>query len=860
MKTKTILISFIGLLAISALVFQACKKDSDKPNTPPVYTNGQGEIGSAGGTVMIDDASSPINGASIVIPEGALNSNINIKIVEVPNEMFPPGDSSALLIGFEPEGLVFVQPVEISIPFKSGMNTSDMRVFYYNPDSMLVEQVPVVSYDGNFVTAMTNHFSYYYATDEGFILGIEMLNIDGKIGARVTNMGFDWIAGMNRIPSTNSNHDNAFHALVNSNNDVFSIFKAYLYKDGLFYNSMESVSNLTIRRNKNSGTYKADVYDNENFVYTSDALGTDPNGLLNTWFSGDPLIFYFDNFNPDASTSYFIKIKWRLHSNDNIYYLYSAPYTALYEVNNEDADKKLSEMGSFAFDDLFEGCIDEQYINGSGLKPGIITNEASLISCSSARLNGTLDNLGSGQITRHGFCLSDNPNPTVNDNMINLGAITELGNFSYDYSFAPPNLIPNTKYYYKAYAENSAGIGYGNEITFWTSDDTEAPTLFGYEPGSGETVSGNVYILISIEDGCGLDKAEFYVKPNGGNYTLIGEDPEPSYISNDVYHASINWNTNEFVNGTYTIKVLVNDMAGLLNNKTWDVIVNNSGSNTPPTALFTVSPSSGTTSTNFAFDASGCTDNETPASQLQVRWDFDGNGSWDTNWDTDKTQNHQYSSESTYQAKVEVKDAEGLTDTYTKSITVSNGGGGTTGTFTDPRDGQTYATIEIGNQTWFAENLNYETSNSWWYDNSSANGDVYGRLYTWEAALSACPSGWHLPSDEEWKTLEMALGMSQSQADNILWRGTDQGTQMKSTSGWYSNGNGTNSSGFNALPGGYRYSSGSFDGLGYYGSWWSATEDSGTGAWYRSLLYDLAQVHRYYHYKTSGFSVRCLKD
>ncbi|MBU2553156.1 MAG: fibrobacter succinogenes major paralogous domain-containing protein [Bacteroidetes bacterium] len=183
-----------------------------------------------------------------------------------------------------------------------------------------------------------------------------------------------------------------------------------------------------------------------------------------------------------------------------------------------------------------------------------------------------------------------------------------------------------------------------------------------------------------------------------------------------------------------------------------------------------------------------------------------------------------------------------------------------TETFTDPRDGQTYKTVTIGDQTWFAENLNYETANSWTYDDDPANGDIYGRLYTWDAALTACPSGWHLPTDDEWKTMEMALGMSQSEADASAWRGTDQGIQMKSTSGWYDNGNGTNSSDFNALPGGDRGSSGSFYNLGGHGYWWSSTEGSGTRAWYRSLGYSYDQVYRNYYYKTHGFSVRCLKD
>ncbi|OYT14542.1 MAG: hypothetical protein B7C24_17780 [Bacteroidetes bacterium 4572_77] len=101
------------------------------------------------------------------------------------------------------------------------------------------------------------------------------------------------------------------------------------------------------------------------------------------------------------------------------------------------------------------------------------------------------------------------------------------------------------------------------------------------------------------------------------------------------------------------------------------------GSNTPPSAIFTVSPFSGSTSTVFGFDASNSTDDEDPTSQLQVRWDFDGNGSWDTNWDSDKTEDYQYSNEGDYTAKMEVKDSEGLSDQYTKSIIVSNGGGNT---------------------------------------------------------------------------------------------------------------------------------------------------------------------------------------
>ena len=92
-----------------------------------------------------------------------------------------------------------------------------------------------------------------------------------------------------------------------------------------------------------------------------------------------------------------------------------------------------------------------------------------------------------------------------------------------------------------------------------------------------------------------------------------------------------------------------------------------------------------------------------------------------------------------------------------------------------------------------------------------------------------CPSGWHIPSDEEWQTIEMSLGMSEAEAAERGWRGSPVGDYMKSTSGWNNNGNGSNSSGFTGLPGGYRYSGGfAYDG--YYGYWWSASE-SGSYSW-----------------------------
>jgi uncharacterized protein (TIGR02145 family) len=149
-----------------------------------------------------------------------------------------------------------------------------------------------------------------------------------------------------------------------------------------------------------------------------------------------------------------------------------------------------------------------------------------------------------------------------------------------------------------------------------------------------------------------------------------------------------------------------------------------------------------------------------------------------------------------------------------------------------------------------AENLNYEASGSKCYDNNSANGQKYGRLYNWETAKRACPSGWHLPSDAEWQELVDFCGGKEI-----------AGTKLKSTSGWNSNGNGTDEFGFSALPGGNGISNGDFSSVGWGGLWWSATEGSASDAYYRGMGYCHATVNRSdYGGKAFLFSVRCVKD
>jgi len=219
-------------------------------------------------------------------------------------------------------------------------------------------------------------------------------------------------------------------------------------------------------------------------------------------------------------------------------------------------------------------------------------------------------------------------------------------------------------------------------------------------------------------------------------------------------------------------------------------------------------------------------------------------------------------------------------------------------------DGNYYSTLTIGDQVWMAQNLAtthfcdgadiplVESKEDWdalsytdkaycFYDNSLSNSDPFGALYTWAAAMNgaestelnpsyitgACPCGWHLPSDEEWVELEMYLGMSYEEAYGLAWRGTTEGGKLKTTFGWYEDGNGTNSSGFSALPGGSRINS-MFSGMGKTTIFWSTTEyfNNHTLAFNRSLSYQYSQIgwfsasHYYGYPKKYGLSVRCVKN
>lgn len=401
-----------------------------------------------------------------------------------------------------------------------------------------------------------------------------------------------------------------------------------------------------------------------------------------------------------------------------------------------------------------------------------------------------------------------------------------------------------------------------------TTSTNQLPVCNITSPMEGNEITRGELVTISVEaydnDGS-VAEVRFYI--DGVGKSLASGFP---YI--------YEWNTTDEQLGAHILKATSIDNTGGANSDEISVILTDGGGGggSSPVSNFTANPTSGSAPLTVSF-----TDNSTndPKSWL---WDFgDGN--------TSDLQNatHIYNTNGFYTVSLTVSNDYG-TDTQEKTsfINVSNGGGGEnpcpgTPTVTDT-DGNIYNTVLIGNQCWMEENLRVGTRivgaenmadngtvEKYCQNDDPVNCEVFGGLYQWSEMMQystqqgirgICPSGWHLPTDEEWKQLEIQLGMSQNEADNTGLRGTDEGKKLKSTSGWFENGNGTNSSGYNALPAGYRDAWGGLHGLSEGCFWWTSTEVSTLQSWYHGLGYYSDGVLRREDYKTTGLSVRCIKD
>ncbi|MCD6331747.1 MAG: PKD domain-containing protein [Bacteroidales bacterium] len=294
--------------------------------------------------------------------------------------------------------------------------------------------------------------------------------------------------------------------------------------------------------------------------------------------------------------------------------------------------------------------------------------------------------------------------------------------------------------------------------------------------------------------------------------------------------------------GEYTVTLEIQDQYGLINNIKQDLLV--AHANMPPTAGFFTADAYGNLTTDFYFNATPTTDPEDWAYQISVRWDFDGDGTWDTDFTADREAYHFYGVEGDYRVRMEAKDSGGLTDTTFLDVHVS-GGTNQTGLIINQRDGQYYGTVKIGNQWWMAENLN--EPGGFCYGNRSNYCDSYGSLYKWQTAMNGstkekarglCPEGWHIPTVKEWEEL-------------INYFGNVEARKELSVEG---------SSDFRMLFAGQRNPNGHYEFLDFAVNFWSSTKSAGTNAWTFSFQTGKDTYWKLTLGQAYGNSVRCIKD
>lgn len=406
---------------------------------------------------------------------------------------------------------------------------------------------------------------------------------------------------------------------------------------------------------------------------------------------------------------------------------------------------------------LLNSCVKDPTI------PVLKTKPETDVTINSVTLGGEIINEGGLPVTVRGICWGTAVNPSFE------GLHTTNGEGPGVFSTTITDLDPNTLYHARAYAENSVGIAYGNEIVFTTGIAQPEVTTTG---------------ITDITQ----NKAR-----SGGKITYDG--------GATIIAKGVCWSTS------------------------------------PEPDISDSFTSNGTDTSRYQSQMTGLM----PLTKYYVRA-YAKNNAWTV-----------YGEEMIFNTK--------LADV----------------------EGNLYSTVMIGTQVWMAENLkttkfndntlipNVTDNTAWanlatpgycWLANDINYKASFGALYNWYTISTGklCPTGWHVPTDDEFKTLELFLGMTQDQVDLWDWRGTDQGTQMKSTTSWDEGGNGTNNSGFSALGGGYRYGkTGTFSGIGIITYWWSS-ENSTDYAWYRRLDATNSGIFRNATSKRGGKYVRCLKD
>ncbi len=489
--------------------------------------------------------------------------------------------------------------------------------------------------------------------------------------------------------------------------------------------------------------------------------------------------------------------------------------------------------------------------------PSVETIPATDIKPDRATSGGKITDDGNENITVRGVCWSRNKTPTISDQRTTDGY--DVGS----YTSVMTGLLPNTLYYYRAYAINVKGEGYGDQLSFTTAPLSVASLTTQVVTGITQTTAlsgGNITF-----DG-GLEIAERGVCWS----TTANPTTNDSKTSDGTGTGEFTSNISGLTGNTayYVRAYAINEMGTAYGQQV-------SFTSAPVIPVVTTSNPSPTGTTTASGGGNITDDGGSAVTARGVCWSTSANPTITGSKTDDGTGTGIFTSSLT-----------GLLPNtrYHVRAYATNGVGTSYGAdktfYTDPVsvkdfDNNTYGVIRIGGQVWIDENLktthfndgtpislvtgnsawsNLTTPGYCWYGNNEANKDVYGALYNWYSVDGGnlCPTGWHPATDDDWLTLELFLGGSSPAGGELKEIGTDHWTAP--------NEGATNSSEFTALPGGWRLDTGTFEFMGNYGLWWTSTEYLLPDAWFRRIQYDQDKVFRSIKAEKAGMSVRCVKD
>ncbi|HLN56095.1 MAG TPA: fibrobacter succinogenes major paralogous domain-containing protein [Bacteroidales bacterium] len=502
--------------------------------------------------------------------------------------------------------------------------------------------------------------------------------------------------------------------------------------------------------------------------------------------------------------------------------------------------------------------------------PAVVTKPVTAITFTTALSGGEISNDGGAAVTAKGICWGTAENPTIENSHTSAGS----GNESFDGNMT--GLTDGTVYYVRAYATNSIGTAYGNQV-FFTTTAASLPTvatkpvteLLPFSAKSGGEISADGGAAVTAKGICWSTTE---------NPTIEG-----SHTTNGTGSASFDSNmTGLHDSTTYYVRAYATNKVGTGYGPQVKFM-------TPPSSspILTTTAVTSLTSTTAVTGGTISSDGGLPVTQRGVVWGLTPNPTTAGSRTTNGTGSGVFTSNVT-----------GLTNgtVYYVRAYATNSKGTTYGneiSFITPvtdLEGNVYRTVKIGDQIWMAENLKATRFRNntaiplvtgtadWialdtvatpaysWYNNSTANKNVYGGIYNWYAVATGnlCPTGWHVPTELEFQTLERTVGIPVDSLNTWGWRGNNVGTHMKNTTGW-TGGNGDNTSGFSVLPAGYRaWADGTFRGAGVIVYLWLASDDAinhkPEQAWYRRFDSTDTRVYKATTHKGGGKSIRCLKD